>query len=54
MPTYNVVNKETGEKKEFHMTMVEYTKWREDNPEWDKDWQAGVAGTTSGLSLIHI
>ncbi|WP_124981637.1 hypothetical protein [Nonlabens xiamenensis] len=48
MPTYNVVNKETGEKKEFHMTMVEYTKWREDNPEWDKDWQAGVAGTTYG------
>ena len=48
MPTYNVVNQETGEKKEFHMTMVEYTKWREDNPEWDKDWQAGVAGTTYG------
>ena len=48
MPIYNVVNKETGEKKEFHMTMVEYTKWREDNPEWDKDWQAGVAGTTYG------
>tara|TARA_B100000925_G_scaffold76092_1_gene53710 strand:- start:11 stop:259 length:249 start_codon:yes stop_codon:yes gene_type:complete len=48
MPTYNVVNKETGEKKEFQMSMVEYTKWREDNPEWDKDWQAGVAGTTYG------
>ena len=45
MPTYNVVNKSTGEKKEFRMTMVEYDQWRKDNPDWDKDWQAGVAGT---------
>lgn len=44
MPTYNVVNKSTGEKKEFRMTMVEYDQWRKDNLDWDKDWQAGVAG----------
>ena len=25
------------------MTMSEYHDWRKDNPEWDKDWQAGVA-----------
>ena len=43
MPTYPVINKETGEKKELSMTMPEYTKWREENPEWDKDWQAGAA-----------
>ena len=48
MPTYDVINKVTGEKKEFTMTMTEYTKWREENPDWDKDWQAGVAGTTYG------
>ena len=48
MPSYNVINKVTGEKKEFTMTMTEYTKWREENPDWDKDWQAGVAGTTYG------
>ena len=48
MPTYSVINKVTGEKKEFTMTMTEYTKWREENPDWDKDWQAGVAGTTYG------
>ena len=48
MPTYNVINKETGEKKEFSMTMREYGQWRDDNPEWDKDWMAGVAGTTYG------
>ena len=39
-----VINKETGEKKELSMTMVEYSNWRDDNPDWDKDWNAGVAG----------
>jgi|TARA_B100000035_G_scaffold213818_1_gene183265 hypothetical protein len=48
MPTYNVKNLKTGEKKEFRMSMVEYNQWREDNPDWDKDWQAGVPGTTYG------
>ena len=44
MPTYPVINKKTGEKKELSMTMREYDQWRLTNPEWDKDWQAGVAG----------
>ena len=44
MPTYPVINKETGEKKELSMTMKEYDQWRKDNPGWAKNWQAGVAG----------
>jgi hypothetical protein len=44
MPTYPLVNKITGEKKELYMTMPEYEQWRKDNPDWDKDWSAGVAG----------
>jgi hypothetical protein len=44
MPTYPVINKKTGEKKELSMTMREYDQWRLTNPDWDKDWQAGVAG----------
>jgi hypothetical protein len=44
MPTYPLIHKETGEKKELSMTMLEYVKWKEQNPEWDKDWSAGVAG----------
>jgi hypothetical protein len=44
MPHYPVVNLETGEKQELHMSMTEYTQWREDNPGWDKDWMAGVGG----------
>jgi|TARA_Y100000385_G_C13065352_1_gene626400 hypothetical protein len=43
MPTYPVKHKETGETKELSMSMIEYSKWREENPEWDKNWQAGCA-----------
>ena len=43
MPTYPVIHKESKEKKELSMTMKEYDKWRKDNPDWDKDWNAGVA-----------
>ena len=44
MPTYPVINLKTGEKKELHMTMKEYSEWRDDNPEWDKNWNEGVGG----------
>ena len=43
MPTYPVINLKTKEKKEISMTMLEYDEWRKDNPDWDKDWNAGVA-----------
>ena len=48
MPTYPVINKETGEKKELSMTMIEYSNWRDDNPDWDKDWSEGCAGLGEG------
>ena len=44
MPTYPVINKETGEKKELSMSMIKYDEWRKENPDWDKDWNAVVAG----------
>jgi len=44
MPTYPLVNQKTGEKKELSMTMLEYVNWKEENPEWDKDWSQGCAG----------
>ena len=44
MPTYPVVNKETGEKKELSMSMVAYDEWRKENPNWDKDWSEGCSG----------
>ncbi len=42
MPTYPVKHKETGETKELSMTMAAYDEWRKENPDWDKDWMAGV------------
>ena len=48
MPTYPLKHKETGETKELVMSMKEYDQWKKDNPEWDKDWTAGVGGVTYG------
>ena len=48
MPTYPVINKTTGEKQTLSMTMKEYSDWKDANPDWDKDWQAGVGGVTYG------
>ena len=43
MPTYPVKNLKTGETKEIQMSMTDYDQWRKDNPDWDKDWNAGIA-----------
>lgn len=43
MPTYPVINIETGETKELVMSVNDYTQWRKDNPDWDKDWSQGCA-----------
>jgi len=48
MPTYPVINKSTGETQELYMSMTEYDQWRKDNPDWDKDWSAGIGGITYG------
>ena len=44
MPTYPVKNLKTGETQELSMTMSAYDEWREENPDWDKDWSKGCAG----------
>ena len=44
MPTYPVKNLKTGEEKELNLTMANYEKWRDENPDWDKDWSKGCAG----------
>ena len=43
LPTYPVINNDTGETKELVMSVAEYEQWRKDNPEWDKDWSQGCA-----------
>ena len=43
MPTYPVKHTETGETKTLHMTVKDYCTWKDENPEWDKDWSKGCA-----------
>ena len=38
MATYPVINKESGEQKEVVLSVYEWTKWCDDNPEWTRDW----------------
>ena len=28
--------------------MKDYDQWRKDNPDWDKDWNAGIGGHMYG------
>jgi hypothetical protein len=49
MPDYPIVNKITGEKKEITMSISQYEKWRKENPDWDKDWSAGIASSVSAV-----
>ena len=44
MPTYPVINKKTGEKQTLSMSMKAYCEWKDENPDWDKDWSKGCAG----------
>ena len=46
---YSVKHLKTGEQKEMTMTISQYEEWRKDNPDWDKDWMAGVASAVSGV-----
>ena len=38
MATYPIVNKETGEQKEVSMSVNDWDQWKEENPDWIRDW----------------
>jgi len=38
MATYPVINKQTGEQKEVTMSVHDWSQWKLDNPDWDRDW----------------
>tara|TARA_R100000322_G_scaffold165669_1_gene131219 strand:+ start:557 stop:853 length:297 start_codon:yes stop_codon:yes gene_type:complete len=38
MATYPVVNKKTGEQKEVVMSVMDWDQWKEDNPDWTRDY----------------
>ena len=49
MACYPVKNLKTGETMELFMPLSEYEQWRKDNPDWDKDWNAGIGSAVSGI-----
>lgn len=38
MATYPVINKETGEQKNVVLSVHDWDQWKEDNPDWTRDW----------------
>ena len=38
MATYPVVNTKTGEQKEVSMSVHDQDKWKEENPDWSRDY----------------
>ena len=38
MATYPVVNKQTGEQKEVVLSIHDWYQWKQDNPDWERDW----------------
>ena len=38
MALYDVKNLKTGETKSLNLSLENYEKWREDNPDWDRDY----------------
>ena len=53
MPQYDVKHLKTGETKQLNLTISAYEQWKEDNPEWDKDWSAGTGGVTYGTPKME-
>ncbi len=52
MPLYPVINKNTGETKELSMTISEWEIFKEENPEWQRNWEMGVANIGECGELI--
>ena len=48
MPTYPIINKETGEQKEVKMSVTEWSQWCDDNPDWKRDWSDPSTCPASG------
>tara|TARA_B100000287_G_C20113143_1_gene575191 strand:- start:221 stop:475 length:255 start_codon:yes stop_codon:yes gene_type:complete len=38
MATYPVVNTKTGEQKEVSMSVHDWDKWKDENPDWSRDY----------------
>ena len=46
---YPVINKETGERKDIHLSHSEILEWYKENPGWERDWSQGCASTIASV-----
>ena len=52
MATYPVVNTKTGEQKEVVMSITEWDQWREDNPDWSRDYSDPSTAPGMGIESV--
>jgi len=52
MATYPVVNNKTGDRKEVVMSVMDWDKWKEDNPDWTRDYSD--PSTVPGLGIESV
>jgi len=48
MATYPVVNTKTGEQKNVVLSVHDWDQWKEDNPDWTRDWSDPSTCPASG------
>ena len=46
---YPVINRETGERKDIHLSHSEIMEWYKENPGWERDWSEGCASTIGNV-----
>ena len=52
MATYPVINNKTGEQKEVVMSVMDWDKWRENNPDWERDYSDPSTFPGLGLEVV--
>ena len=48
MATYPVVNTKTGEQKNVVLSVHDWDQWKDDNPDWTRDWSDPSTCPASG------
>ena len=48
MPTYPIINTETGEQKEITLSIAEWEVFKGENPCWQRDWSDPSTAPNSG------
>tara|TARA_B100000965_G_scaffold354130_1_gene330450 strand:+ start:425 stop:730 length:306 start_codon:yes stop_codon:yes gene_type:complete len=52
MATYPVVNPQTGEQKEVVMSVHDWDQWKDDNPDWERDYSDPSTMPAMGVESV--